>query len=137
MPHGSGEDLLFVYGTLKPGGRYHHAYCDGRTDGWTRGWTSGDLYHLPGADYPAAAPGVGRVWGYLCRLTVPGALADFDELEGVGANATGEYYRELVPVWDEGGVALGRAWVYRMDREQILARGGVAWPLGVWESESG
>ncbi len=75
---------VFVYGTLKPGGRYHSvAQRGGRftsQDAYIEGFT---LYHLEPEDYPAITRGEGKVHGNVFTFENIGqALPLLDELEG-------------------------------------------------------
>jgi len=107
---------LFVYGTLRPGGRYNYlteglsllsaspAYIDGF-----------DLYLLRPQNYPGIVPGVGRVYGDLLEFAdISSALLIFDDLEGVD-NSPPYYFREKVTVNPLGQ----QAWVYILNNDDF------------------
>ena len=75
---------VFVYGTLKPGGRYHSvAQRGGRftsQDAYIEGFT---LYYLAPEGYPAITRGQGKVYGNVFTFeNIERALPFLDELEG-------------------------------------------------------
>jgi gamma-glutamylcyclotransferase (GGCT)/AIG2-like uncharacterized protein YtfP len=101
-------ELVFVYGTLKRGGRYHEvmASAGGSFLGTAR--ITGRLVSL--GDYPGLLPGDGIVRGEVYRvpashLHVLDRLEDWDPLDPAGS----EYERRWTPL-DDGPVA--SAWVY-------------------------
>ena len=137
-------DGLFVYGSLREGGR-GHAWVR-RTDpiGTTRAWTSGRLFHLPAAGYPALVPVpepgspvpgpgwvVGEFIGYEDAAALDRALQDLDQVEDV----EGELFeRRILPVVLDSGHRYA-AWVYVFPEDRLprLEKEGVELPGGDWE----
>lgn len=114
----SGEPcrLLFVYGTLRPGGGAEH-FLEGRAQLIGDAEADGLLYRI--SWYPGLTPGEGRVKGALWEMGDPAALLPvLDAYEGCGPGdpAPQEYVRELVAVRGPDGPVT--AWIYRY-----------AWPL--------
>lgn len=69
---------VFVYGTLKKGGRFHHVLRDSRFIG--EGEIEGQLYNI-GA-FPGLVQGAGAVKGELYELGKEGSIERLDHLEG-------------------------------------------------------
>lgn len=59
---------VFVYGTLKPGGRYHQRYCGRALAQALPAVTKGRLYDFAQWGYPAMTAGEDWVQGYLLRF---------------------------------------------------------------------
>ncbi len=76
---------VFVYGTLKPGLRYHYVAEQGGAFEKSEAFLEGfDLYHLEPENYPALVKGKGRVQGWLYQYSdINAALPFLDELEGL------------------------------------------------------
>lgn len=120
---------VFVYGTLKPGGRYHQKFCAQYLVAVCSGQIRGQLYDLPDRGYPAAVWGDGWVQGYLLTLRCQ-ALAGLDWLEGYSSTATAnEYERCQTEVFDPQKNSLGQAWVYVMT---ALPQSAQWLPGGCW-----
>jgi len=83
---------VFVYGTLKPGLRFHHLCQDIGLLSVEKAFVQGyDLFHISPENYPAILTGSGTVYGYLLEFEdIVEALAVLDELEGV--NTTPAHY---------------------------------------------
>jgi gamma-glutamylcyclotransferase (GGCT)/AIG2-like uncharacterized protein YtfP len=138
---------VFVYGTLKPGERFHHHYCASALVEAIPAWVQGLLYHLPAEKYPALTPGIGWVQGYRLKFAEPAILSTLDQLEAYQADrlaAENEYQRTLWDMFREpitpmtmssASNSLGQAWVYWMEKTLIHQRQGVYLPDGYW-SES-
>ncbi len=93
MPPESSRTFLFVYGTLKRGGRNHRHLADQTYVGEARTIAGYRLYHLD--EYPGLLPAAddqsgvsGEVWS-----VTPVALARLDAFEGI---AEGLYRREPI-----------------------------------------
>lgn len=124
---------VFVYGTLKPGLRYYSVAQQAGAFTQRPAWIDGfALYHLSPENYPAIAPGEGRVHGWCYRYEdIERALAVLDVLEGVQCQPP-EYYRLQVRCQPSGELA----WVYlysdpaRLTRARRIASGN-------WQPEAG
>jgi gamma-glutamylcyclotransferase (GGCT)/AIG2-like uncharacterized protein YtfP len=86
---------VFVYGTLKPGGRYHHVARDAGVFMFEKAYLEHFvLYHLEPEGYPAIIPGDGQVYGYVFAYEDMGrALMILDKLEAI-YDEPPEYKRE-------------------------------------------
>ncbi|MCX5382628.1 gamma-glutamylcyclotransferase family protein [Streptomyces sp. NBC_00083] len=129
---------FFVYGTLRPGERYHRRFLRGRTVGERPALLPGAvLYDGPG--YPYATAGPGTVTGALIEVApaehgeLLGALDELEEYIGPG-HPRNLYDRVAREVAVQGAAVL--AWVYlaapRLARE--LLAGGAPIPGGDWLS---
>lgn len=121
-------ERVFVYGTLKRGGRNHGLvapYLLRVLPGWVEGFGLFALEEGEGRPYPypAMVPGGGRVYGEVLFLKGE-ALPLLDELEEEGR----EYRRARVRVETEEGPL--EAWTYLYLEDLTGAR---ALPEGVWE----
>jgi gamma-glutamylcyclotransferase (GGCT)/AIG2-like uncharacterized protein YtfP len=122
---------LFVYGTLKRGGKSHKQL---RKDDGVRFRSSGriraDLYRLQDEDYPGAvltSTPNRFVQGDLFVLRDPQrTLRDLDEFEEVDE---GLFRRELVDVWSQGRRV--KAWAYLYARPLAAAE---MIPTGIYSS---
>ncbi|CAM5393070.1 gamma-glutamylcyclotransferase family protein [Streptomyces xanthochromogenes] len=127
---------LFVYGTLRPGERYHRRFLDGRTRSERPALLTGALLY-DGPGYPYALPGDGTITGTLIELDPaahPQLLAALDELEEyAGPGHPRNLYDRLVREALVEGRPV-RSWVYlaapRLARE--LLAGGTPIPGGDW-----
>jgi len=111
-PGVTGRNHLFVYGTLKRGGKFHRQLLKaGPVEFLGAARIQGELYELPGVDFPGAVATSSPnrfVDGQVFLLTNPlKTLATLDEFEEVG---TGLFRRDLVDVWVKGRRT--KAWVY-------------------------
>lgn len=108
---------VFVYGTLKPGGRYWPQYCEGKVSQAIPAKIRGELY-----DLKVGYPGVllrGEAWvqGYLLSFEKEVDFLQLDVLEGYVASRApeaNEYVRLEVPCYEPGGALLGPVWTYEM-----------------------
>jgi len=127
----STPQYLFVYGTLKRGGKSHKQL---RKENGVRFKSSAriraDLYKLHGEDYPGAvltSTPNRFVKGDLFVLQYPQrTLRELDEFEGVDE---GLFRRELVDVWVQGRRV--KAWAYLYARS--LAAADLI-PTGIYSS---
>ncbi len=136
-------DGLFVYGTLREGGRDHAWLQRTHPEGLSRAWVPGQLFHLPEAGFPALVAGpvpealppgpgwtAGDFVGYENEGDLEAALGDLDQLEGV---AEDRFERRLLPFLLASGQTYA-AWVYVFPPERLarLEREGVELPQGDW-----
>jgi gamma-glutamylcyclotransferase (GGCT)/AIG2-like uncharacterized protein YtfP len=86
---------VFVYGTLKPGGRYHHVAKNAGDFTFEKAYLENFvLYHLGPEGYPAIIPGEGQVHGYVFEYEdIEEALMMLDKLEAIHDEPP-EYTRE-------------------------------------------
>lgn len=137
-------DGLFVYGTLREGGRFRTWLERTHPEGTTEAWMPGRLFHLPTVGYPAAVTGPeppalppgpgwirGEFVGYEDDIDLLRALEDLDALEGV---AEGLFLRRIVPVHlAHGGHRYQAwAWLFPNDRLPRLEREALELPDGDW-----
>ena len=136
------ELSVFVYGTLKPGGRFHRRYCAEFLTAARPALVKGELYDFPQLGYPALTPGDDWVQGYLLKFCQTAAvcadiLRRLDALEGYVADKVtdgenDDYERCQLPIFDPDHVPLQTAWVYRMSRQQVRQQRGICLPEGNW-----
>jgi gamma-glutamylcyclotransferase (GGCT)/AIG2-like uncharacterized protein YtfP len=138
-------DGLFVYGTLRQGGRAHGWIQRTDPEGSTDAWVPGRLFHLPSVGYPAMVPGpeperpapgpgwvAGEFIGYGDEAALNNALQDLDQLEDV----EGELFeRRVLPVLLDSGHRY-HAWVYVFPEDRLarLEKEGVELERGDWRS---
>ena len=135
--------LVFVYGTLKPGGRFHNTYCAPFSCTAIKAWTSGRLFDFPEHGYPGAIEDpTSRIYGYVLHFPHSGklVLSNLDQLEGYdpdGIAEENEYYRKWVSVQPMHGEKQEmQAWCYFMSQASIELNGGVAIPDGDWKTSA-
>ncbi len=137
------ELCVFVYGTLKPGGRYHERYCGVYSPKVIPSVVRGQLFHFPLLGYPAMTLGKSWVKGYLLIFSqspqlCSNILSQLDRLEGyesVGpadASSENDYERSQLDIFDPNYQLLQQAWVYHMPMTSVLAQGGALVPGGDW-----
>lgn len=142
------ELCVFVYGTLKPGGRYHRRYCSEFLTAALPALVKGELYDFPQLGYPALTPGDDWVQGYLLKFCQTAAvcadiLRRLDTLEGYVADKVtdsdedDDYERCQLQIFNLVREPLQIAWVYRMSREQVRQQGGLYLPGGDWQAAGG
>jgi gamma-glutamylcyclotransferase (GGCT)/AIG2-like uncharacterized protein YtfP len=126
------QPYLFVYGTLKQGGKFHRELSKDRSVKFIgEARIRGMLYQIQNADYPGAVPTRRPnqyVTGQLFFMGQPQrTLAVLDEFEGVDE---GLFRRELVEAKMNGKPL--KAWAYFYDRP--LEDSNLL-PVGVYSSE--
>lgn len=123
-------NYVFVYGTLKPGLRYHYVAQNAGLNHQQEAYLEGfDLYHMEPENYPALVPGTGRVYGWRFAFEdIAIGLAALDELEGVYLSPP-EYTRSQA--LSQPGNTL--VWVYLYNHPERLQSS--AWQIqdGVWQ----
>lgn len=92
-------EYIFVYGTLKPGLRFHNLCQDVGLVSAQEGYLENyDLYHLSPENYPAVVAGSGTVYGYIFSFEdINEALEVLDDLEGINTKPA-HYFRHKVTV---------------------------------------
>lgn len=125
---------VFVYGTLKPGGRYYRELCAHHAPAAVPAWVAGRLYHLPDFGYPAVGDGEDRVSGYILSFADERVLPELDALEVYDPAAPPEANMYL-RVWQTVETADGpvEAWVYRMTEARLAQYRGIYEPSGDWD----
>lgn len=130
---------VFVYGTLKRGGRYWAEFCEGRVEASRPARIKGTLYDLhlgyPGARFDES----GWIAGEILTFPDPSDLARLDFLEGYlpgRAEAENEYLRFEVEAFDPEGEPVGLVWAYEVTRSTLEKCGGTkledgSWPLSL------
>ena len=138
-------DGIFVYGSLREGGRNHGWLQRTAPEGLTGAFAAGRLFHLPSAGFPAMVatgeptegpPGSGWVTGefagYEDEAALACALEDLDQLEDVAGDL---FQRVLLPVVLASGHRYEAwAYVFPADRLPRLEREGVELPSGDWNA---
>lgn len=108
---------VFVYGTLKPGGRYWPPFCEGKVARQHPAKIRGELYDLH-VGYPGLRlQGADWVYGWLLELADPAHLSGLDYLEGYAPGrpeSENEYNRVRVPCYDLENQPLGEVWAYEI-----------------------
>jgi gamma-glutamylcyclotransferase (GGCT)/AIG2-like uncharacterized protein YtfP len=130
---------VFVYGTLKPGGRYHRAYCGGFAFEIEKAATYGQLFDFPELGYPGAIENSDHsIQGCLISFKhfPDEVLPKLDKLEGFDPNrpaGQNEYYRKQVQVFSpQGHILTNEAWCYFMTHPTISRLKGIPVPDGNW-----
>ncbi len=134
------ELCVFVYGTLKPGGRYYQRYCGVYLPTAIPAAMRGQLFDFPHLGYPGMTVGNDWVQGYLLVFSQPPSLcsqilSQLDRLEGYQpslATSDNDYERCWLDVFDRHYQLLKQAWVYRMTLSTVVAEGGVLVSGGNW-----
>ena len=134
------ELAVFVYGTLKPGGRYHVRYCGMYLTEAIPAIAKGQLYNFPHLGYPAMTAGDDWVKGHLLRFVQSAEicadiLRGLDRLEGYSPERNdfeNEYLRREVQIFDVEQQLLQTAWGYVMTDAGVRSRGGIYIPGGDW-----
>ena len=111
------SSLLFVYGTLKSGGRLHHELAPDKAHFLGLAKIRGELFQLKGLWYPGAfeSESLARIQGELYKLLKPAET--LKRLDRVEAAHEGLFTRKVVDVW--AGNRKMRAWVYFCGRDEM------------------
>ncbi len=123
-------DTVFVYGTLKPGLRYHHVAQKGGAFHQEEAYIEGfDMYHLEPENYPALVRGSGKVHGWcFCYEAIDKALVFMDELEGIHLNPP-EYERVKTMAYPSHK----EVWVYLgLQFERYKEKTAIKLESGLW-----
>ena len=137
-PHG--PYYVFVYGTLKPGGRYWPQFVEGKVSASIPAMIKGTIYHLAACGYPGVILG-GNAWvhGYVHVFEKRPAMEALDRLEGFNPEvdpSSCEYIRRTVPAYDPSGDPFATVWVYEMAKAKITTLGGEKLPTGNWRAHN-
>lgn len=125
---------LFVYGTLRPGGRYHRKLCADPSPKALPAYVRGRLYHLA-AGYPALAPGDQWVRGDILSFDHEDLMRAIDALEEYdphGPPHANVYHRTPVDAYDADARLIATVETYRMPMKTIERMHGVWIPDGAW-----
>jgi gamma-glutamylcyclotransferase (GGCT)/AIG2-like uncharacterized protein YtfP len=131
---------LFVYGTLKPGGKGYRQFFGEQAIPACPAMTRGRLYDLP-AGYPAMTVGDDWVQGYVLGLMDTLLLARLDDYEDYDPSRAAPenlYYRTQIeaftrPTPQTSPQSLGLVWGYLMRPEIASAMGGRYLASGLWD----
>ena len=115
---------VFVYGTLRSGGRNDIARFHPKPERVADARIAGTLYDL-GAYPGAVLGGSGEVSGEIYRIT-PAIEAQLDVLEEVEPDGSGEYIKREVLVEPEAGGERLPCLVYEIHPERISGRSVIA-----------
>jgi len=139
------ELWTFVYGTLKPGGRYHPRYCEDYLTEAVPALVRGYLYDFPQLGYPALtlpdkAQRDSWVSGYVLKFSQPPAICTeilqrLDRLEGYDPRKTAQendYERCQLQTFSLEQQPLRTVWGYVMTAEQVRSLKGIYLPTGNW-----
>jgi gamma-glutamylcyclotransferase (GGCT)/AIG2-like uncharacterized protein YtfP len=123
----------FVYGTLKPGGRYHYIAKDAGLNHQEESYLEGfDLYHLEPENYPALVEGQNRVYGWRFGFEdMSRGLAALDELEGI--HLVPPEYRRVKARSQPDNVEV---WVYVYNNLERLKASVYLLPDGIWQASA-
>lgn len=109
---------VFVYGTLRRGGRNDIHRYQPQPRFVTAGRVQGRLYHL--GRYPGLVLGAGDwVQGEVYEVSAS-VLVELDRLEGLLPQPTGEYHRRTMTVDTPAGPL--DCWLYEIDPARIQGR---------------
>jgi gamma-glutamylcyclotransferase (GGCT)/AIG2-like uncharacterized protein YtfP len=126
---------VFVYGTLKPGGRYWPEFCEGKVLDSVPAKIRGELYDLH-LGYPGLIlRGDGWVHGYLHTFTTEVDFRRLDDLEGYDPGRPypeNEYIRKKIQAYSADDEPVGQAWAYEITRHVLAACRGTRLPGGSW-----
>lgn len=131
---------VFVYGTLKPGERYHDRYCGGKVIEAREAIVYGQLFDFPDLGYPGMTEGSSPIYGVVLTFADLEVLNSLDELEGYEPQRPiwqNEYIRVQTETFSLEHQPLTLAWVYLMQIEQAKRMGGVWLPNGQWTGSKG
>lgn len=121
---------IFVYGTLKPGGRYHYIAQNAGLNQQEEASLEGfDLYHLEPENYPALIEGQGKIQGWRFSFEdLSKGLAALDELEGIYLSPP--EYRRIKATSQPNNVEV---WVYLYNNLERLKTSAYLLPDGIWQ----
>jgi len=131
----SSDLSVFVYGTLKPGGRYWPEFCEGKVDEPVPARIRGALYDLH-LGYPGLLL-TGKDWvqGHVLTFNTEKDFLRLDYLEGYEpgrAYSKNEYIRKRVPAYSTEGDPLGEVWAYEITQHVMERCQGTLIVDGDW-----
>lgn len=134
------ENSVFVYGTLKPGGRYWPLFCEGKVRAVVPAKIRGELYDLH-VGYPGMRlTDTGWVHGVVLTFERARDFYEVDELEGYDpdrAEEANEYVRRRVPCFSPEGEPWDEIWAYEVTESTLRELGGTRIPDGNWPVDGG
>ncbi|PXA05337.1 hypothetical protein DDZ13_00285 [Coraliomargarita sinensis] len=127
---------VFVYGTLKPGGRYWPKFCEGKVDEPIPARVKGQLY-----DMHLGFPGFrlddeGWTYGHLLTFKTEEDFLRLDYLEGYDPDrpySKNEYIRKRAQVYSTQGKPLGEVWIYEITDHMMEDCQATRIPSGNWK----
>jgi gamma-glutamylcyclotransferase (GGCT)/AIG2-like uncharacterized protein YtfP len=126
---------VFVYGTLKPGGRYWPEFCEGKVLDSVPAKIRGELYDLH-LGYPGLVlQGDGWVQGYLHTFETEEHFLRLDYLEGYDPArpySKNEYIRKKVEAYSVEEAPLGEVWAYEITEHVMAECQPTLLPDGNW-----
>ncbi|WP_269524039.1 gamma-glutamylcyclotransferase family protein [Coraliomargarita parva] len=129
------EYTVFVYGTLKPGGRYWPRYCEGKVASPLPAMVRGELYDLH-VGYPGLIlRGDSWVQGFIMTFPEQKDFLHLDTLEDYQPGRPlheNEYNRLKVECFNPAGESFGPVWVYEMSEAKVVEFGGTRLKSGNW-----
>jgi gamma-glutamylcyclotransferase (GGCT)/AIG2-like uncharacterized protein YtfP len=129
------ELSVFVYGTLKPGGRYWQRFCEGKVCGHLPARIRGELYDL-GCGYPGAVFNQsGWIAGVVLEFKSVENFRAVDDLEGYKPGDPlhiNEYERRKVSCFNPKAALLGAVWAYEVNPHFLNQCDARLLPDGEW-----
>jgi gamma-glutamylcyclotransferase (GGCT)/AIG2-like uncharacterized protein YtfP len=126
---------VFVYGTLKPGGRYWPEFCRGKVDDPVVAKIRGELYDLH-VGYPGLRlKGENWVQGYILTFRSQQDFLRLDDLEGYSPDRPhleNEYIRLRVAFFASDGNYIQEAWTYEVTESTMARYQGTLILNGEW-----
>jgi gamma-glutamylcyclotransferase (GGCT)/AIG2-like uncharacterized protein YtfP len=127
---------VFVYGTLKPGGRYWPEFCAGKLAAEPLpAKIPGELYGL-NLGYPGIIlRGGAWVQGYVLEFATEKDFLHLDDLEGYvpgRPEVENDYNRLRVSCFTPAGEIFEEVWIYEMAPEKIAQHDGTRIESGDW-----
>lgn len=136
QPPPPSDRSVFVYGSLKPGGRYWPEFCASKVDTPQAAKIRGELYDLH-LGYPGLRrQGEGWVHGYILSFKNESDFLKLDKLEGYNPNESyslNEYIRLKTPAYSTEGKLLAEVWTYEITEHFLRHCQGTRILNGNWQ----